>query len=79
VKKNELLHLHALLWLLASESVEQGWATSEAFDTYRKLGVSPVGLRASRDDHQRAVRLLASTLAGCVHDDAPAAAPLDAN
>jgi hypothetical protein len=72
VNKNELLHLHALLWHLASESTDRGWARPEAFEAYRQLGVSPVDLRASRRDHKRAVRALSGTLAACVGDEAHA-------
>ena len=63
MKKNELVHLHALLARLGSDSVERGTATRADFEAYRDLDVSPTTLTASRADHRRAVQMLASTLA----------------
>lgn len=63
MKKNELVHVHALLACVAEDFLERGIADSEAFDDYRALGTSSMALRASRDDHEAAVRRLADTLA----------------
>jgi hypothetical protein len=63
MKKNELVHFHALLVTVAAEFVESGLVTKGDFAEYDALGVSPLALRASRDDHERAVLTLARVLA----------------
>ena len=63
MKKNELVHLHALLTCVAGDFVERGVVDAEAFSEYRALGVSSRSLRASRADHEAAVRLLVDVLA----------------
>ncbi|SFR42683.1 UPF0058 family protein [Halogeometricum limi] len=62
MKKNELVHVHSLLTCVAEDFVERGVVEPEAFAPYRALGVSPMSLRASRDDHEAAVRVLAEIL-----------------
>jgi hypothetical protein len=66
MKKNELVHFHALLVAVATEFVESGVATRANFTEYDALGVSPLALRAARDDHERAVLTLARSLAAVV-------------
>jgi hypothetical protein len=63
MKKNELVHFHALLVTVAAEFVKSGLATKADFADYDALGVSPLALRAARDDHERAVLTLARILA----------------
>jgi hypothetical protein len=63
MKKNELVHLHALLVRVAEDYVARGEATPEAFAPYRDLGVTPMALRESRARHEAAVRTLAALLA----------------
>lgn len=63
MKKNELLHFHAFLVKVAEDYVERGDAPPDAFDPYRELGVTPMTVRASREQHEEAVRTLAQLLA----------------
>jgi hypothetical protein len=65
VNKNELVHLHALLTLVAEAYLERGVASPEAFAAYRALDTTPMALRRSRADHAAATRELARTLARC--------------
>lgn len=76
MKKNELVHLHALLAHVKNEYVERGVADGEAFEPYRQLGVTPVSVQASRKHHEEAVRTLAGLLAEA--DDPSAEAAVDA-
>ena len=62
MKKNELVHLHALLVLVAEDYLSRGIATQEDFAEYERLGVTPMALRAPRSDHERAVQALVRTL-----------------
>jgi hypothetical protein len=63
MKKNELVHMHALLRRIAMDFVDRGIVDREDFTDYERLGVSPMTLRASRDEHEEAVLTLASALA----------------
>lgn len=63
MKKNELIHLHALLVQVAEDYVDHGDATRDDFLVYDELGVTPMTLRASRATHERAVRTLLAILA----------------
>lgn len=66
MKKNELVHLHTLLVQVAEEYVKRGDATPGDFEAYNRLSITPLSLRASRADHERAV----STLMGILADRA---------
>ncbi|MDS0298686.1 UPF0058 family protein [Halogeometricum sp. S1BR25-6] len=77
MKKNELVHLHALLTCVAEDFAGRGVVESEAFAEYRALGISARSLRASREDHQTAVRLLAETLSAAAAEDADHGTPGD--
>ncbi|WP_129116824.1 UPF0058 family protein [Halegenticoccus tardaugens] len=63
MKKNELVHLHALLATIAEDYVERGVAAREDFEPYRELGITPMTLTASRDRHEEAVMALLRVLA----------------
>jgi hypothetical protein len=63
MKKDELVHLHRLLTVLRTEYERRGVATEESFAAYEDLGVSPMAVYGSKDDHARAVQALASALA----------------
>ena len=78
MKKNELVHFHALLVAIAEEFVESGQATTPDFAEYDALGVSPLALRAARDDHERAVLTLARLLAGIVAETEQPSQPVEA-
>ncbi|WP_101297684.1 UPF0058 family protein [Halegenticoccus soli] len=63
MKKNELIHLHTLLTIIAEDYVKRGIAGKGDFDPYRERGVTPMTLTASRDRHEEAVTTLAGILA----------------
>jgi hypothetical protein len=68
MKKNELVHLHALLTCVAEDFVERGVVDESAFAAYRELGTTSMALRASRGDHAAAVRLLTDVLSAAAAD-----------
>ena len=67
MKKNELVHLHALLARVAADYRERELVTDADLDPYRDVGVSPASLTESRAEHRRAVRVLLPILAA--HSD----------
>jgi len=73
MKKNELLHVHSLLLALARQFTERGAVPDEALDSYRETGVTPMSLRAPRDDHADAVLELATALGGSLQPTDPTA------
>ncbi|MEZ3145186.1 UPF0058 family protein [Halobaculum sp. MBLA0143] len=73
MKKNELLHVHSLLLALARQFTERGVVSDEALDSYRETGVTPMSLRAARDDHVDAVLELATALGGSLDAADPTA------
>jgi hypothetical protein len=64
MKKNELLHVHSLLVAIARQYDERGKLADDALDSYRALGVTPMSIRAPRDDHEDAVLELVRVLGG---------------
>lgn len=74
MRKNELLHLHALLIRVAEEYIDRGLVTPDEFAAYRALDVTPTALREPRDSHQVAVQTLARTLAAASRRSASPAA-----
>jgi hypothetical protein len=63
MNKNELVHVHSLLSLVARTYIEEGVATPDDFAAYRALETTPMALRRSREDHAAATRTLARALA----------------
>ena len=63
MNKNELVHTHSLLALVAKRYVDENIATPADFERYRALKTTPMALRRSREDHAEATRLLARILA----------------
>ncbi|GAB3422715.1 hypothetical protein GCM10027435_27720 [Haloparvum alkalitolerans] len=63
MKKTELVHFHNLLGTLATELHEEGPVTETDLAAYRELETSPMTIRGSRSEHERAVLTLASALA----------------
>lgn len=63
MKKDELVHLHSLLTLLRAEFERRGVASSQAFADYEGLGVTPMAVYVSKDEHADAVQALADALA----------------
>lgn len=70
MKKTELVHFHNLLGTLATELHEEGAVSEEALSEYKELGTSPMAMRGSRAEHERAVLTLASALAAGVDPEA---------
>lgn len=68
MKKRELIHYHSLLGTVARDLVDRGVLDESALEPYRELGVSPMAMRGSRDDHEEAVIELAATLAAAVEE-----------
>ncbi|MFC5366247.1 UPF0058 family protein [Salinirubrum litoreum] len=79
MKKNELVHFHSLLVTIAEEFVDSGLATKADFAEYDVLDVSPLALRAARDDHERAVLTLARLLADVVREPETPSQAVEAN
>ncbi len=69
VKKNELLHVHSLLVAIARQYDERGRLADDALDSYRASGVTPMSIRAPRDDHEEAVLELVRALGGAAGSD----------
>ena len=63
MNKNELVHLHSLLSLVARTYLDDGIASRGDFAAYHALETTPMALRRSREDHAAATRTLARTLA----------------
>lgn len=63
MRKNELVHLHALLRIAADYRSTRGELSDDALRAYESLGVTPKSMRADREDHEAAVLALATTLA----------------
>lgn len=69
MRKNELIHLHTLLVEIAGDFLERGIATRDDLEPYHQLEIGPMALRSCRDDHETAVRTLATALAVCAARD----------
>ncbi|MXR42139.1 metal-binding protein [Halobaculum sp. WSA2] len=63
MRKNELVHLHALLRIAAGYLSTRGELPDDALQAYESLGVTPMSMRADREDHEAAVLALATALA----------------
>ncbi|WP_435064746.1 UPF0058 family protein [Halobaculum sp. EA56] len=70
MRKNELVHLHALLRTAAGYLSARGDLPGDALDAYESLGVTPMSMRAGREDHEAAVLALATALAAVAGHDA---------
>lgn len=73
MKKTELVHVHALLTCVAEDLLARGAVEPEAFAEYRSHGVSSRELRASRTEHETAVRLLGDLLSTAVEGESDGA------
>lgn len=76
MRKNELLHFHSLLLTLVQGYDERGQLPEGALTEYRKIGVTPMSIQASRDDHEAAVLELSSVLAELAESTEPSAQPV---
>lgn len=79
MRKNELVHLHALVRTVADHLVAAGDLDPTATADYEALGVTPMSLQAARDDHERAVLLLATAVADALAEPARPVARGDAD
>lgn len=77
MKKRELLHLHGLLMTVAKEYVEREEMTSADLAEYHDVGVTPMSLQASRENHQEAVLELSAALAESTDEEAIGADELE--
>ncbi|MGM0606741.1 MAG: UPF0058 family protein [Halobacteriota archaeon] len=68
MKKNELMHVHALLVRLTEDVIDRGVVPPAHFEEYREFGVRPVDFRVRRDRHEDAVLLLAALLASALEE-----------
>jgi hypothetical protein len=71
MKKNELVHYHALLVRVARDLVDRGVVAPEDLEPYAALGVTPTSLREPRARHQEAVFALAGVLAAAARRATP--------
>lgn len=58
MRKQELLHLHELLFLVREDLIERGVAPRDAFAAYEENGVGPSAFNLGKAEHERAIRLL---------------------
>ncbi|MFD1588023.1 UPF0058 family protein [Halorientalis brevis] len=73
MRKDELLYLHQLLTAVRTECEGRGDVPADAFAAYEELAVSPVAAYEQKNEHERAVAALASTLAESAAGDADTA------
>lgn len=64
MRKDEAVHLHALFREIRTNLEERDWVDPAAFETYDELGVSPLQVHRSKDEHTEALQVLADALAG---------------
>lgn len=69
MRKNEQVHLHALLRTAADYLSARGDRSDGTLDGYESLGVTPMSMRADRGDHEAAVSALATGLAAATADE----------
>lgn len=77
MKKRELIHFHALLGTLAGQFIDEGIIADRELEQYESLGVSPMTMTGSRDDHEEAVLTLSETLATAVEEETDDSKPRD--
>lgn len=63
MRKDEAVHLHALLRELRRYLESRGWVDAEAFAAYDELGISPLQVHRSKSEHIEALVVLADALA----------------
>jgi len=61
MKKEELIHLHLLLAQFKKYCEEQGFDCD--FTRYQELGISPIEIHRSKEEHKQAIFVLATDLA----------------
>ncbi|QLG27200.1 UPF0058 family protein [Halorarum halophilum] len=70
MRKNELIHLHALLDCVRTNLDERGEreGSTDRMREYEALGVRPMTVRATRREHEEATLALARALGGSLDD-----------
>ncbi|ESS10993.1 MAG: putative metal-binding protein [uncultured archaeon A07HR60] len=77
MKKRELIHFHALLSTIAEQFVADGVLHEDDLAEYESLGVSPMTMTGSRDEHEEAVLALATELAAAAQQEGDQSLPQD--
>jgi len=72
MRKQESLHLHALLVVVAEHLDERPDARSPDVSSYADLGVSPSGVHHSKDAHEEALLELSAAIARSLTEQAAA-------
>ena len=62
MRKDEAVHLHALLNELRGYLEERGWVEPKAFAAYEELAVSPLQVHHPKEEHVEALRVLVEAL-----------------
>jgi hypothetical protein len=75
MRKQESVHLHALLVAVADHLGERPGAPSPDTSAYVDLGVGPSGVHHSKADHEEAILVLAAAIDGSLQEHAAPGAP----
>jgi hypothetical protein len=75
MRKQESVHLHALLVAVADHLDERPDAPSPDTSAYLNLGVGPSGVHHSKADHEEAILVLAAAIDRSLHEQATPGAP----
>jgi hypothetical protein len=70
MRKQESVHLHALLAAVAEEFDDRVAVPSPDRSAYEELGVTPTMIHRSKGDHEEAVLVLADAIERSIHEQA---------
>jgi hypothetical protein len=62
MRKQELVQLHGLLVEITQFLVDQGTVSTDIWNEYESLGITPYSIHARKSEHEEAVLVLAATL-----------------
>ena len=62
MRKKELISIHALLLEVAQHLIENENMPARRMSTYHALGVTPLGIHKSKQDHYEAITVLINTI-----------------
>lgn len=68
MRKQEYIHLHALLNVTGQHLIERGEMTTEQISAYHQLGVGPKSVQKSKREHHEAVMELATRIGTWVEE-----------
>jgi hypothetical protein len=77
MRKQEYIHLHALLAEVSTDVQENG--TDVNLDDYDSLGVRPSSIHRSKTDHKEAVQALATCLTESMETETDERVPVSAD